>query len=265
MPFRLVCRNKFYNNLGQFDAICEFTEVAVRDFVSNNKHDHNFNIYLDEKASQHNIKVNSVKQSFYKNRIAQSYILSVYQAFELYLREFKVEQSNLYNKSWKLSDSSDSLLFKIIDEVSSIEVAKKTIGEFRIGIYEYYRVIRNKYSHEIIKDTKIKKAYNEILKFKTEILLNYPNLNAPNTFNTICFDDFILFSRVVKDIADGLCELITPDSKELFIEYYKRNKKFNKFNKKPIRKRNAIKNDLVSNFGNINDIESILNELAPLA
>jgi hypothetical protein len=83
MAFRLKCRNKFYKTLGQFDAICEFTEVAVRDFLSNVKSEPEFNDLLAEKSILHKIKVNAVELNLFRSRIAQSYILSVYQSLGL--------------------------------------------------------------------------------------------------------------------------------------------------------------------------------------
>lgn len=264
MAFRLKCRNKFYKSLGQFDAICEFTEVAVRDFLSNVKSETEFNDLLTEKSILHKIKVNAVELNIFRSRIAQSYILSVYQSFELFLREFKDEHSKLYNDSWKLPESTHSLLEKTIQKTSSMGKAQSVIGEFRLEIYEYYRLVRNKFAHEYIKDEKINKAYKNVKNYQNEIAKYYPNLNAPNTFSNICFDDFILFSRVVKSIADGLCDITAPENEEVFIKYYTTSNKFNKFNENSKRKRNAIKQDLIENFGAIDNLDSILYKIVPL-
>lgn len=248
MAFRLNCLSKLYKDLGRYDAIVEFTEIAIRDFENRIPTETQFDVFLQQKSREHNIKVDSVDQNIFRSRISQSYILSVYQNAELFIHSFRSEYNDLFATSWSLDDTKENLLIKSLRKVIPINRAKKEIGEYRLEIFDYYRVVRNKYSHEIIKDKKVDKAFKEVSLFNELICDVYPKLNAPNQFNEICFDDFILFTRTFKDIAKIMCEIITPE-KEIFIDYYKRKKLFTNLNENLTRKNNAIKGHIQSNFG----------------
>ncbi|WP_410894260.1 hypothetical protein [Neobacillus sp. 204] len=76
-----------------------------------------------------------------------------------------------------------------------------------------------------IAEDRLNKEFKRITEYKGKIKELY-NLNGPNNFNEVNFDDFILFSRVIKKIAHSLCELGKP-STELIAEAidYKKFKK----------------------------------------
>jgi hypothetical protein len=261
MAFRLKCKKELYENLGRYDAIVEFTEIAVRDFIAKSQKSKNFDTYLQEKSVEHEIKVDTIDLDLYQTRIAHSYIISVYQSFELFLRTFKDEYCELYDVNWTLPDNKENLLLKIISKVSSLTKAKDEIGESNIELFDYYRIIRNKYVHEHISQGKIEKAHKEITKQKTNLSSLYPKLNAPNKFTEISFDDFIIFTRAVKTISKGLCKLIKPKSEQIFADFYIREKMYKSFNDKPERKIGAITNDLKFRFGITENTDLIIEKI----
>ncbi len=248
MAFRLNCVSELYKNLGKYDAIVEFTELSVREFIKEAEKAKDFDSYLSSKSSELKIKIDTVDKSIYRSRISQSYILSVYQNAELFIHQFRDECNHLKNSNWKLDDTKENLLIKTIRKITNINSATKLIGEHRLAIFNYYRVIRNKYSHDRIEDTKVEKEYLKVLVHKAEINNDYPNLNAPNDFDNISFDDFILFSRIVKDIAYILSDIIIPNNEELK-SYYLRMDLFKELNQNPERKNNAIKGHMNNTFG----------------
>lgn len=248
MAFRLRCVSELYRELGKFDAVVEFTELAVREFIQEAENGGNFDQFITERSKKHKIRVDAVDQSIYRSRISQSYILSVYQRAELFIHEFRIECNDLKDTSWKLDDTKDSILIKTIRKISAYNPAVLKIGEHNLALFDYYRVIRNKYSHDRIEDTKVEKAFAKISNYKKEIMENYPGLNAPNDFNNISFDDFILFTRVIKDIAYHLSNIIAPSDEEVKL-YYLRKNFYSELNQNPARKANALKAHMRSNFG----------------
>lgn len=261
MAFRLKCKKELYNNLGKYDAIVEFTEIAVRDFIAKSQESENFDTYLQEKSVQHKIKVDSIDFNLYQTRIAHSYIISVYQSFELFLRTFKDEYCELYDIKWSLPDNKENLLLKIISKVSNLTKAKNEIGESNIELFDYYRAVRNKYVHEYISQEKIEKAFKEITKQKPNLSDLYPKLNAPNKFTEISFDDFIMFTRAVKTISKGLCKLVEPKNNQVLADFYTREKMYISFNDKPERKIGAITNDLKFRFGITENTDLIIEKI----
>lgn len=248
MAFRLNCISELYKNLGRYDAIVEFTEISIRDFIEQARISGDFDKYLQQKSIQHGIRVNSIDKTIYRARISQSYILSVNQTAELFLHQFRDEHIELYNAPWKIDDSTESLLTKTIRKITKINKANLHFGNHRLSVYNYYRLVRNKYSHSRISDSKLDLEYQSVKKFIDEIQHDYPGLNAPNSFDKISFDDFILFSRIVKDIADKLNDLVKPTNEQIK-DYYLRKDLFKKLNENVIRKKNALKGHMLSNFG----------------
>lgn len=248
MAFRLNCVSELYKNLGRHDAIVEFTEISIRDFIDQANQTGNFDQYLQAKSAQHDICVNTIDQEIYRSRISQSYVLSVYQTAELFLHQFRNEHIQLFNEPWRLDDTSDSILIKTIRQISPVNPATEHIGEFRLAVFNYCRVVRNKYSHDVINESRVDREFDNVNQHREDIALAYEGLNAPNNFDTISFDDFILFSRVVKDIADKLNELITPDN-EVIVAYYRREDLFTELNENVKRKKNALKGHMRTKFG----------------
>lgn len=267
MAFRLNCVSELYKNLGRFDAIVEFTEISIRDFIEQANQTGNFDSYLQAKSAQHKIRVNTVDQSIYRSRISQSYILSIYQTAELFLHQFRDEHIDLYDKSWKLDDTTENILIKTIRKISAINPATLHIGAHRLSIFNYYRIVRNKYSHDRINETKVDAAFDALKQHNPQIKIDYPGLSSPNEFDKISFDDFILFSRTIKDIAYKLNDLIVPTNEQLR-DYYSRKDLFKELNENRVRKSNALKGHMLSNFGiedeQTNIILNLLN-IVPLA
>jgi len=266
MAFRLNCISKLYKNLGRYDAIVEFTEISIRDFINRAQQANGFDNYLQTKSIQHNIRVNTVDQAVFRARISHSYILSVYQTAELFLHQFREEHNDLYNSNWTLDDTRDNILLKTIRKVSAITPATNQIGAHRLAIFNYYRVVRNKYSHDRISETRVDREFQNINQFRAQIQNDYQGIVAPNEFDSTSFDDFILFSRTIKDISDRLNELIIPTNNQIR-DYYLRKDMFNEFNEDLERKKNALKGHMRSYFGiEQQQMDEIINLLfVPLA
>jgi hypothetical protein len=62
MAFRLNSVSELYKNLGRFDAIVEFTEISIRDFIHQANQTGDFDNFLETKSNQHNIRVNTIDQ-----------------------------------------------------------------------------------------------------------------------------------------------------------------------------------------------------------
>jgi len=262
MKFNFKSINRFKRNLGELDAIVEFTEIAVRDFVKKANYADSFNTYLERKSKEHSICVNSINNNIFQTRISHSYIVSTYQVAEDFFYQFKDEHNDFFDTKWSFDkDSEDNLLIQTIKQISTKNKALVILGEHRIQIFNYYRNVRNKFSHTRIKDDKINK---EFLLLKDNISLiqtDYPKLNAPNDYNNISFDDFILFTRILKDIISRI-NMLLDISEENILNYCLKNNILKKFQGNEQRKSNALKGYLKTNFGIADEIaDNILESL----
>lgn len=240
--------------MGELDAIVEFTEVAVRDFVKKANHTDSFNTYLKSKSIEHGICVNSINNNIFQTRISHNYIVSTYQVIEDLFYQFKDEYNDFFDTKWSFDkNSDDNLLIQTIKQISTKSKALAILGEHRVKIFDYYRNVRNKFSHTRIKEDKINK---EFLLLKDSISLiqsGYPKLNAPNDYNNISFDDFILFTRIIKDIVFEIDALLDI-SEENILNYCLRKDILKKFQGNEKRKTNALKGYLKTEFGIADEI-----------
>ena len=213
--FRFKSYRNLKNNLGKFDAIVEYNELAVREFFACANGYENPNKYISLLSERHHIRVNAVDLSAMPRRIAQFYILSVYQQAEEFLENFRREYKEFVQKEWT-DEEKDSLLEKILKNIGTIFVENRSaIGDLRIEIFEYYRLVRNQFMHTEIKGERLNTIFGRLRDYSEHIKAEYKVNQAPNKYNEMSFEDFILFSRVTKDIAFELCQLGRPSDEEL--------------------------------------------------
>ena len=248
MAFRFNCSADLYKDLGRYDAIVEFTEIAIRDFIEQAQLSGDFDLYLQEKSVEHKIRVNTVDQSVFRSRISVSYILSVYQSAELFLHQLTAQYNDLYDADLKLDGTTDNLLIKTLRQISKINSATSIIGEHRLAIFDYYRLVRNKYSHDRITTDRMLKEFVNISGHSLKINDDYPGITAPNNFQNISFDDFILFSRTIKDIADKITAMLIPTDEQLKA-FYDRKELYKELTQNKSRRVHAIKGHMRTNFG----------------
>lgn len=252
MSFRLRCVANFKADMGRFDAIVEFTELSVRDFIKTSNEAISFDDFIIGKSEEHSIRVNSVDQHIFRSRISQSYILSVYQTAEACFHSFKDDLEDMRGTIVTLENSSSDYLTKLVRSIAPTNEKQTAIGRHRLALFDYYRTVRNKYSHDFIADAKIEDAFARLNIHHQAINKEYAGLDAPNDFDGIIFDDFILFSRVCKDIITEMNNLIKPEFSEL-VAYYEKKELFKKYDNKPSRKKNALKAHINDTFGLADD------------
>ncbi len=213
--FKFKSYRNLKNNLGKFDAIVEYNELAVREFFACAEGYENPNEYISLLSERHHIRVNAVNLSAMPTRIAQFYILSVFQQAEEFLENFRREYKEFVQKEWA-DDEKDSLLEKILKNIGTVFLENRSaIGELKLEIFDYYRLVRNQFMHTEIKGERLNTYFGKLRNYSEHINAEYKVNQAPNKYNEMSFEDFILFSRVTKDIAFELCQLGRPSDEEL--------------------------------------------------
>jgi len=263
MSFKFKSVHALRQDLGQYDAICQLTEISVRDFLENSKSTASLSEYITARSLVYNINTNHVNADILSNRLALQYIVSVQQYAEYFLYEFRKEYEILFNYNIELGDSNDSLLDKIIDKLpGSKEELIENCGEINFKLISYYRSIRNKYCHYYkISDRSIEELFDNLKPFIPQINDSFSLNDAPNEYNKINFNDFMLFTRALKYFAHGICSYINP-SEEVFIQHLNAIKFKHKIKNNKARYQEAIRTYLRSNYGITNfDVDKIYNAL----
>jgi hypothetical protein len=213
MSFAFRCYRNLKSNLGALDAIVECNELAVREFVAYAKDSKDPGAFISQLSTRHAIRVNHVDLEHFRVRAAQLYILSVYQQTEDFLERFRDEHPG--SDTWKYIEG-DSLLVSILKNVGGgFNSNRAFVERFRLEVFDYYRISRNRFMHTEVNDKRLENQLTTVAAFSAEIQSIYGIRNAPNSFDRLSFDDFLLFSRVTKDIAYKLCQLGRPNDQEL--------------------------------------------------
>jgi len=263
--------------LGEFDAVVECNEMAIREFLKNLKASPDQRQFIQDLSEKHGVRVDTVSVDLFSSRIRLFYILSVMQQAEQFFGEFKKEYQT-YNPTWNEKKEKDGETD--FDNILSNIFTSKGRGINEIGKevyhgFEYYRLVRNRFAHSEEKD--LKKLNNQCLKISEYAEFynaTYHSINSPNNYDKIDFNDFLLFTNIIKHIGYTLCEKCKPDNAQLAekistLEVNGENKTIKplknilKLKNNPERFSNAIGNLLNSTFGKINktDRDEIIQHL----
>lgn len=204
--------NRFKQDLGISDAINEYIEVLLRQFESIPNDEGSFQLI----ASRYGIRVNDVDPKTAISKIREYYIVSVYQVFEDFLNQLH-NYLKEYGEYYGNRESSDSMLKHVHKNLLGMQ-RKSEISYLNYLICDYYRLIRNLCAHTD-NTSKVQSVRQHLLQRKEEIEAEYPQLQAPNDFQNINFDDFILYSRAAKNLAREYISNIKYDTEKFVTKF----------------------------------------------
>lgn len=230
--------------LGEYDAVNEFIELIIRDFKKIYKTQSQEIDFLKEKSKEHNIIITSYNADLMYSKITQNYIVSVQQCFETFLKQIYEEGKNLGKQGWSFKEKEDTWLTCVTKNVLSKEQCDELDG--LIEICDYYNKVRNFAVHDLSREDEIAKAYRDLQNIIPMIKSRYNTLNAPNKIEHINFDDFILFSRVSKDVAKSIFKHFEYDINKIIIN--NDFTKYRSFKNNPERLKSAIKGYLQTKY-----------------
>jgi len=203
--FRFIAYRDFKRTLGKINATAECTELAVRLLIDKARISGNTTAYIQQISRAYDVRVDTIDLEGLPTQVGRFHILSVHEHFESFLRAFRDEHPKA-QWVWEKGDDDLRCVLKNIGGGYAASVAE--IGKLEIALAEYYRHVRTRVAHEL-DDKRIPMNVNELRSQVTQSAA-YGRLAAPNEFDAIGFDDFILFNRVVKKIALELCRLARP-------------------------------------------------------
>lgn len=230
--------NRLKEELGYSDAINEYIEVLLREYE---RHPHNEASFQDA-AAVFGIQVNNVPAATVLARVRGSYIVSVYQVFENYLarmENFLKDYGNYRNK-----EDGESALKHVHACLLGMQKTSSDAYVYYL-ICDYYRLIRNLCAH-VDNEKKVTQAYEKLSDRREQIRVLFPKLQAPNPYQTITFDDFILYSRAAKALAQLYQAHMCYDPVKLAcsVDW----KKYRGYKTNPERARKAIRQELRVKF-----------------
>lgn len=248
--FYLPCRKRLWKALGEYDALVEYMELTTRKFKTlyNSQHELSFSEFLSREARSENICLNNLTLQNYECFKCKYYLILSYSAFDRFLDDFRKDFKLLFDKDIPLSQNKTKFQ-SILDFLKENFFAVQT-GGFSHKLFDYYRLCRNSVAHDSLKRiTEIEAVFHAIK--VADVHLRYPNLDAPNDMMNLNFDDFILCTANIKNIADEL--VLTLEDKMNWVDFSKRNSnlfpKLKRFRSNTKRQSSYIRNVISDIYG----------------
>jgi len=223
MPFTFQATRDLWQYLGDFDALSEINELAVRDFLSRYERVQMLNgtecglRFVAAKSAKYGICVNASTLARLAVGMAQTYVCTVWNCADGFLRELRKEHQTLTTSTWA-GDAKDKprLRFTLENLFGTEEKGAAAIGPHRYALMEYCRLVRNRLAHpRSTSDVSVAEAYQRVYPYTAQINAEYRLTNAPQPMARMKFEDAVLLSRVTKDVALALNEKARPDDSHL--------------------------------------------------
>jgi hypothetical protein len=205
MSFRFPCYRELKQHLGELDALCECIEVAARDLIERTNASTDQSSFIRELAQRHGVRVDRVDVPAMQPHVARIYIATVHQCLEEFLIGLREEHPK--GKSWHMGDDEDRLT-----KIARALGFKATLA---YDLCQYYRTVRNATMHPKAREKARKTGVDDDLRARAAAARTMGKLAAPNAFDTVTFDDFVLFTRSAKVLAEELCIAARPPDDEL--------------------------------------------------
>jgi hypothetical protein len=217
---------KLRQELGMQDSHIHLQELGTRVLLEEiNKSGGTPEKYLSTKFREHGLSHGTHDVESLSVFSAQSYIAQTYAILEKYLKNLSREYRNhkwIAQTAWDKGDSEkQSPYIKLLENLppgEKIMLASKPESK----LFEYYRAVRVATLHR--NEDTLKKAEAEFMKFTDADLDHFKNkyileksgyqLNAPNRYGELTYDDYYLFTRAIKyfsNLINDACDLQCED------------------------------------------------------
>lgn len=205
--------NNFKQIIGEYCAINQFIELSKRSFLSDHA-----SLLADRSAfikfaDEHSIALTCYDSKQMVHSISLSYIVNTHLCFETFIKEL-YQQIKIYGKTPLQEKQQDESWLKCVcRNAYGTHIPEHTIAIF--ALCEYYRLVRNSAVHDLCNIETHSSVYKGLLKFDFNTSAKYAKLSAPNPYENICFDDFVMFSRSCIELASALYDVLELDCKKI--------------------------------------------------
>jgi hypothetical protein len=211
MAFRFPCYRELKQELGEFDALCECVELATRDLIERASAAPDQHAFVGALSQHHGIRVNRLDVPAIRPHVARMYILTVYQCLEDFLLGMREEHPQ--GRHWDMDDKADRAKEDRATKLARAVGFKHTLA---FDVCQYYRAIRNATMHPSAREN-LRANNDTVSALRKQVAQeeSFRTLDAPNSYDAISFDDFVLFTRSAKALAEELCDATRPTDDEL--------------------------------------------------
>lgn len=208
--------NNFKTVLGKYCAINQFIELSNRCFVVEHQKEIEKRETFIELATEYGVTLTNYDAGAMVSEISRSYIVNVNVCFETFLKDI-CQQINTYGKGKYLPKiKGESYLSCAVKNIFTGGLSKDMKPLY--DLCEYYRLVRNTSVHDLCDVNFHKQEYRKLKKYKFKTEAKFLKLTAPNKYDEISFDDFIMFSRFCVELATYIFENVSYDYRKIILD-----------------------------------------------
>lgn len=172
--------------------------------------------FVADQATHHKVNTRHLDFSTFETRTIQLLLVGIFQQVEAFADGLEGERA-LMGVRWRGRPDGMSKLHHLMREVDEGFAANnKQVGDELYPVLDYYRLMRNSLVHGRAERDELEKLCSEVQIFRDVIRADY-GLEAPNHYDHLTYDDFLLASRATRVLAIGLCRLSAPRSAQEII------------------------------------------------
>ncbi len=213
--------HKFKDVLGEYCTINQFVELSKRCLVMEHESEIGKRQDFIALASRYAITLTSYNAEQMVNAISRSYIVNIHLCFETFLKDVYYQVKSYGKYSFKEKQQTESWLKCVIKNTLTENIPEDI--KPLIELCEYYRLIRNTAVHDLYDFDSHSKEYSKLQKYKFKTNTKFSKLSAPNSYEKISFDDFVMFSRSCIELATYIYYNISYDYKKIVTNMPKSN------------------------------------------
>ena len=204
--FNIHSNRLLWLSLGQYDSLVEYQEVSSRLMLAAyDSTKETFREYLIRVSQNTGVYLNDITPQNFKQAQYQGYLIYPNASFDEFLTGFVEDVRLLIDSQFSESNINGCRFDKVIDALKNIGIVPN-IDQAKINLYHYYRLLRNDVAHRLNNSYTVE--YNAI--DLNTINGFYPTLAKPQPKASLNFDDFILCTANVKNIADEMTRSLLP-------------------------------------------------------
>lgn len=201
--FNLPCNRLLWNMSGKYDAITSFLEIAGGELhFQIPAKDEEQKTFWDDVSAKYKIHLRHFPATLYPLLIVKSYMILPWASLDSFFSDFAKEVRKLVNPNFQINPQNhEDKLDVAIRELIKIG-CKPQIERYKQDLYDYYRQIRHGFVHNLDNSQKLKNLFAKLDISKIQSF--YPSIPAPSAPDDLTYWDFVLFTALIKHIADML-------------------------------------------------------------
>lgn len=211
--FNLPCNRQLWKTLGEFDALMQYVECAIISFEEKQKESElTFQEFLKSQADKMSHPIFSLSFSEPRQTAHNMFLVYPHSCLDTYIDGIVQNMRELGFCDFSLADTKGVSRLENLKTALIRIGAKPKLDNYNMHIYKYYRLLRNRLSHDVlsVRDVEIENAYKNAINNKIEIDKRFRKPDALKEMGVLDFSDYILCTANIKNICDKLVISIEP-------------------------------------------------------